>query len=77
MSKKVLGALGTVSFKGPRGVIRMDVQHHAPLTMYLGQVQDDGSVKVIRRLSERRSRRAVPAPEVSTSLFALSEQPPS
>ncbi len=42
-SKKVLAELGTVSFKGPRGVIRMDVQHHAPLTMYLGQVQDDGT----------------------------------
>jgi urea transport system substrate-binding protein len=47
-SKKVLAELGTVSFKGPRGVIRMDVQHHAPLTMYLGQVQEDGTVKVIR-----------------------------
>ncbi|MBN9508794.1 MAG: substrate-binding protein [Alphaproteobacteria bacterium] len=50
--KKVLTELGTVSFKGPRGVIRMNVQHHAPLTMYLGQVQDDGSVKVIRSFSD-------------------------
>ena len=46
-SKKVLAELPKVSFKGPRGVIRMDVEHHAPLTMYLGQVQADGSVKVI------------------------------
>jgi branched-chain amino acid transport system substrate-binding protein len=26
----------------------MDKQHHAPLTMYLGQVQQDGSVNVIQ-----------------------------
>lgn len=47
-SAKVLAALPTVSFKGPRGVITMSKQHHAPLTMYLGQVQADGSVKVIQ-----------------------------
>ena len=44
----VLKALPTVSFKGARGTIKMDKQHHAPLTMYLGQVQEDGSVKVIQ-----------------------------
>ena len=43
---KVLEALPTVSFTGPRGAITMDKEHHAPLTMYLGQVQGDGSVKV-------------------------------
>ena len=43
---KVLDALPTVSFKGPRGLIQMDKEHHAPLTMYLGQVQGDGAVKV-------------------------------
>ena len=43
---KVLEALPTVSFAGPRGTITMDKQHHAPLTMYLGQVQADGTVKV-------------------------------
>ena len=43
---KVIEALPTVSFTGPRGTIVMDKQHHAPLTMYLGQVQSDGSVKV-------------------------------
>ena len=42
----VLPALGAVSFVGPRGTIAMSKQHHAPLTMYLGQVQGDGSVKV-------------------------------
>jgi branched-chain amino acid transport system substrate-binding protein len=41
-------ALGEVSFVGPRGTVSMDNEHHAPLTMYLGQVQADGSVKVIR-----------------------------
>jgi branched-chain amino acid transport system substrate-binding protein len=47
-SAKVLAALGTVSFTGPRGLVTMDKQHHAPLTMYLGQVQADGSVKVVK-----------------------------
>ncbi len=47
-SAKVLAALPTVSFKGPRGVVAMNKQHHAPLTMYLGQVQADGGVKVIQ-----------------------------
>ena len=46
--KKVLAELPKVSFTGPRGAIRMDAEHHAPLTMYLGQVQPDGSVTVIR-----------------------------
>lgn len=43
----VLEVLPSVSFTGPRGTISMSKQHHAPLTMYLGQVQDDGSVKVV------------------------------
>jgi branched-chain amino acid transport system substrate-binding protein len=43
---KVIEAMPTVSFTGPRGAIVMDKQHHAPLTMYLGQVQSDGTVKV-------------------------------
>src|SRR6516165_6392101 len=46
--QKVLAALSEVSVDGPRGTIRMDKQRHAPLTMYLGQVQPDGSVKVIQ-----------------------------
>ena len=46
--EKVLAALAEVSVDGPRGTIRMDKQRHAPLTMYLGQVQADGSVKVIQ-----------------------------
>lgn len=43
----VLDALKEVSFTGPRGLITMNKQHHAPLTMYLGQVQEDGSVQVV------------------------------
>ncbi|MGJ5079701.1 substrate-binding protein [Bradyrhizobium sp. HKCCYLS3013] len=45
---KVLKALAEVSVDGPRGTIKMDKQRHAPLTMYLGRVQADGSVKVIQ-----------------------------
>lgn len=47
-TKAVLAALPHVSFTGARGPITMDRQHHAPLTMYLGQVQPDGGVKVIK-----------------------------
>ena len=36
-----------ITFQGPRGLIQMSKQHHAPLTMYLGEVQADGSVTVI------------------------------
>jgi branched-chain amino acid transport system substrate-binding protein len=45
---KVLKALDEVSVDGPRGKIQMNKQHHAPLTMYLGEVQADGGVKVIQ-----------------------------
>lgn len=44
---KVIAALSTVAVEGPRGTIIMNRQRHAPLTMYLGEVQADGSVKVI------------------------------
>lgn len=44
---KVIPALASVSYEGPRGVVQMNKQRHAPLTMYLGQVQKDGSVKMI------------------------------
>ncbi|RWK62099.1 substrate-binding protein [Mesorhizobium sp.] len=43
----VLAALAEVSFVGPRGTVSMSRQHHAPLTMYLGQVKADGSVTVV------------------------------
>jgi urea transport system substrate-binding protein len=44
---KVIKALPLVSFDGPRGKTTMSKQHHTPLTMYLGQVQKDGSVKML------------------------------
>jgi urea transport system substrate-binding protein len=44
----VIEALPEVSFTGPRGSIQMNKQHHTPLTMYLGQVKDGGSVEVIK-----------------------------
>ncbi len=44
----VTKALAEVSFDGPRGRIQMNKQRHAPLTMYLGQVQPDGSVKILQ-----------------------------
>jgi urea transport system substrate-binding protein len=46
-AQKVVAALSRVSFDGPRGKIQMAKQRHAPLTMYLGQVQADGSVKIV------------------------------
>ena len=45
--EKVVAALTSVSVEGPRGTVTMSKQRHAPLTMYLGQVQADGSVTVI------------------------------
>ncbi|MBV8915491.1 MAG: substrate-binding protein [Acetobacteraceae bacterium] len=47
-TQAILRALPTVSFQGARGPIQMSKDHHAPLTMYLGQVQQDGSVRVIQ-----------------------------
>jgi urea transport system substrate-binding protein len=44
---KVIPELAKVSFDGPRGTIKMSKQRHTPLTMYLGQVQQDGSVKIL------------------------------
>lgn len=46
-AEKVIPALAQVSFDGPRGVVTMNKQRHAPLTMYLGQVQKDGSIKLL------------------------------
>ena len=48
----VIKALAEVSFDGPRGTIRMNKQRHAPLTMYLGQVQKDGSVKILESFKD-------------------------
>nr|WP_228978740.1 substrate-binding protein [Paraburkholderia gardini] len=45
---KVVKALDEVSFDGPRGPVRMNRSRHAPLAMRLGQIQEDGSVKVLQ-----------------------------
>ncbi len=45
---KVVAALSEVTVDGPRGSITMSKQRHAPLTMYLGRIEGDGSVKVIK-----------------------------
>lgn len=47
-ANKVIAALPTVKFDGPRGLIQMSKQHHSPLTMYLGQVQKDGNIKLLQ-----------------------------
>jgi branched-chain amino acid transport system substrate-binding protein len=51
-SDAVLKTLPEVSFDGPRGKIQMSKDHHAPLTMYLGQVQGDGSVKILEAFKD-------------------------
>ena len=48
----VIKALAGVTVLGPRGTIKMDKERHAPLTMYLGQVEADGSVKVIKAFKD-------------------------
>jgi urea transport system substrate-binding protein len=48
----VIKALAEVSVGGPRGTIQMNKERHAPLTMYLGQVQADGGVKVIQAFKD-------------------------
>lgn len=45
---KVIKALGEVSFTGPRGPVSMDKSRHTPLSMRLGQIQPDGSVKILQ-----------------------------
>jgi len=45
---KVIAALGTVSFDGPRGPVSMNRSRHTPLAMRLGQIQPDGSVKILQ-----------------------------
>jgi len=45
---KVIKALGQVSFDGPRGPVKMDESRHTPLAMRLGQIQTDGSVKILQ-----------------------------
>ncbi|SDJ55096.1 substrate-binding protein [Variovorax sp. OV700] len=44
---KVIPALAEASFNGPRGTVQMNKSRHTPLSMRLGQVQADGSVKIL------------------------------
>jgi ABC-type branched-subunit amino acid transport system substrate-binding protein len=46
-SAKVIKALSEVSFTGPRGQVQMNKSRHTPLSMRLGQVQADGTIKII------------------------------
>ena len=48
----VIKSLADVTVDGPRGAIKMNKERHAPLTMYLGQVEADGSVKVIKAFKD-------------------------
>jgi urea transport system substrate-binding protein len=45
---KVAQVLPSIVFKGPRGDVQMNKQHHAPLPVYLAQVQADGKTKVLK-----------------------------
>lgn len=47
-SAKVVKALPEVTFDGPRGPVKMDKSRHVPLAMRLGQIQPDGTVKVLQ-----------------------------
>jgi len=49
---KVVKALGEVSFEGPRQRVSMDKSRHTPLAMQLGQIQTDGSVKILQTFSD-------------------------
>lgn len=49
---KVVKALGQVSFNGPRGVVQMNKSRHTPLSMRLGQVQADGTIKILETFTK-------------------------
>ncbi len=46
-SDKVIKSLGQVSFIGPRGLVQMNKSRHTPLSMRLGQVRSDGSIRIL------------------------------
>jgi urea transport system substrate-binding protein len=48
----VIKALAQVVVEGPRGKIQMNKQRHAPLTIYLGQVQKDGNVQLLETFKD-------------------------
>jgi branched-chain amino acid transport system substrate-binding protein len=46
-SAAVVEALKDVSIVGPRGVVQMNASRHTPLAMRLGQIQSDGSIRIL------------------------------
>jgi branched-chain amino acid transport system substrate-binding protein len=46
-SAAVVDALKEVSVVGPRGTIQMNASRHTPLAMRLGQIQADGSIRIL------------------------------
>ncbi|KRP66707.1 substrate-binding protein [Pseudomonas orientalis] len=46
-SAAVVEALNDVSIVGPRGVVQMNASRHTPLAMRLGQIQSDGSIRIL------------------------------
>ncbi|WP_294738928.1 substrate-binding protein [uncultured Pseudomonas sp.] len=46
-STAVVAALKEVSIVGPRGVVQMNASRHTPLAMRLGQIQSDGSIRIL------------------------------
>ncbi|SDB40159.1 substrate-binding protein [Pseudomonas sp. NFACC13-1] len=46
-SAAVVEALNNVSINGPRGVVQMNANRHTPLAMRLGQIQSDGSIRIL------------------------------
>jgi branched-chain amino acid transport system substrate-binding protein len=45
---KVVKALSEVAFTGPRGEVRMNKSRHTPLAMQLGQIQANGTIKILQ-----------------------------
>ncbi|WP_434702611.1 substrate-binding protein [Pseudomonas sp. Z1-12] len=43
----VVEALNDVSIVGPRGAVQMNASRHTPLAMRLGQIQSDGSIRIL------------------------------
>jgi len=51
-SDAVVKALSEVAFDGPRGRVQMSKQRHAPLTMYLAQVNAAGETAIIKSAAD-------------------------
>ena len=47
----VTRALADVSFNGPRGSVQMSKGRHTPLSMRLGEVRSDGSIRILETFS--------------------------